>query len=170
VLNRTDLPVLGICGGHQLLSIVQGGSLIQDIKTEWTRPRGSAYIPHSRKERGDEEPNFRHPVRLEADSLIARVVNMPGGGVMMTNSSHHQAVDPKKIGDCLRASAWTEDGIIEAIEPAVNSPWGRGGRFVLGVEWHPEQIQEEEPHRNIFRAFVEAAQKKRSREHLSVIT
>ncbi|HUH67266.1 MAG TPA: gamma-glutamyl-gamma-aminobutyrate hydrolase family protein [Syntrophales bacterium] len=162
VLHHTDLPVLGICGGHQLLSIAQGGSLIQDIKTEWTSPPCSPYIPHSRKERPDDDTNFRHPVGLEAGSLVARAVNIPGGGIVMTNSSHHQAVDAKRIGTDMRASAWTEDGIIEAIEPAVNSLWALSGRFILGVEWHPEQMQDEEPHRNIFRAFVEAAQKKRS--------
>jgi putative glutamine amidotransferase len=64
------------------------------------------------------------------------------------------------VGRDLRASAWTEDGGIEAIEPTIESFWARAGRFVLGIQWHPEQMQDETPHRNIFRAFIEAARKK----------
>ncbi len=158
-LRETSIPVLGICGGHQLLSIVQGGALVQDIKTEWKVPQGSSYIPHSKKERGDDEIDFRHPVRLEKGSLAARAVNMPGGGLLMTNSSHHQAVHPRKIGMHLCASAWTQDGVIEAIEPSEGSPWAASGRFILGIQWQPERMQEEEQHRNIFRALIEAAQK-----------
>ncbi len=159
-LHKTTLPILGICGGHQLISIAQGGSLIQDIRTEWGVPAGTSYIPHSKKERGDEEPNFRHPVRLEAGSLAARAVNMSAGGLLSTNSSHHQAVDPQRVGRYLRASAWSQDGVIEAIEPAEGSPWALSRRFILGVQWHPEQMQDEEPHQNIFRSLVEAARKK----------
>ena len=159
-LHKTALPIFGICGGHQLISVAQGGALIQDIRTEWDVPAGSSYIPHSRKERGDEDPNFRHPVHLEKSSLAARAVNMPAGGLLMTNSSHHQAVHPQKIGADLYASAWSPDGVIEAIEPSEGSPWALSGRFILGVQWHPEQMQDEEPQQNIFRALVEAARKK----------
>ena len=159
-LHKTALPIFGICGGHQLISVAQGGALIQDIRTEWDVPAGSSYIPHSRKERGDEDPNFRHPVHLEKSSLAARAVNMPAGGLLMTNSSHHQAVHPQKIGGDLYASAWSPDGVIEAIEPSEGSPWALSGRFLLGVQWHPEQMQDEEPQQNIFRALVEAARKK----------
>ena len=159
-LHKTALPILGICGGHQLISIAQGGALVQDIKTEWAIPAGSSYIPHSRKERGVEDLNFRHPVRLEEGRLAARAVNMPAGGLLMTNSSHHQAVHPQKIGADLYASAWSQDSVIEAIEPSKGSPWFLSGRFILGVQWHPEQMQDEEPQQNIFRALIEAARKK----------
>jgi gamma-glutamyl-gamma-aminobutyrate hydrolase PuuD len=159
-LHKTTLPILGVCGGHQLISIAQGGALIQDIRTEWDVPAGTSYIPHSKKERGDEDPNIRHPVQLEKNSLVARAVNMPAGGLLMTNSSHHQAVHPQRIGQHLRASAWSQDGVIEAIEPAEGSPWALSSRFILGVQWHPEQMQDEKPHQNIFRALIDAAQKK----------
>jgi len=163
VLNETSLPVLGVCGGHQLISIAQGGVLIQDIGTEWDCPSGCTTIPHSRRERSDEEgPSFRHLVRLEAGTMVARTVKIPLGHVLMTNSSHHQAVHPQKPGKHLRASAWSADGIIEAIEPSLESPWCFSGRFILGVQWHPEQMQDEEPQRNIFHALIQSAQKKQS--------
>jgi putative glutamine amidotransferase len=85
---------------------------------------------------------------------------MPAGGLLMTNSSHHQAVHPQKIGAYLCASAWSPDGVVEAMEPSDGSPWACSGRFILGVQWHPEQMQDEEPQQNIFRALVEAARKK----------
>ncbi|MGZ6276129.1 MAG: gamma-glutamyl-gamma-aminobutyrate hydrolase family protein, partial [Syntrophales bacterium] len=137
VLHKTTLPILGICGGHQLISIAQGGALIQDIKKERDVPGGSSYLPHSRNERGDEDPDFRHPVNLDEGSLVARAVNMPAGGMLMTNSSHHQAVHSQKIGAFLHASAWSPDGVVEAIEPSEGSHWALSGRFILGVQWHP---------------------------------
>jgi putative glutamine amidotransferase len=158
ILRETALPVLGICGGHQLISIAQGGALVQDIRTEWKCPVGCVPLPHSRKERNDEDgKDFRHPVRLEKDSLIEQVMRIQSGVSMMTNSTHHQSVHPTSVGLDLQASAWTEDGVIEAIEPSADSAWARSGRFVLGVQWHPEQMQDETPQRNIFRALIEAA-------------
>ncbi|HVO66744.1 MAG TPA: gamma-glutamyl-gamma-aminobutyrate hydrolase family protein [Syntrophales bacterium] len=160
-LNESTLPVLGICGGHQLIGIAQGGALIQDIRTEWNSPADCPSIPHSRKERNDEKgPTFRHPLRLESGSLVERAAKVSANHMLMTNSSHHQAVHPQRTGRYLRASAWTPDGVVEAIEPSLDSPWALSGRFILGVQWHPEQMQDEEPQRNIFRAFVESARKK----------
>jgi putative glutamine amidotransferase len=78
--------------------------------------------------------------------------------MLMVNSTHHQAVNPERLGRFLRASAWSPDGVIEAIEPSEDSPWTRSGRFVLGVQWHPERMQDDEPQRNIFRALIRAAQ------------
>lgn len=161
VLEETGLPVLGICGGHQLISIVQGGALVQDIRTEWNLSAGITPLPHAKKERNeDQNPDFRHPVRLEADSLISQVIQTTPDMMLMANSTHHQSVHPLNVGRYLRASAWSPDGVIEAIEPSFGSPWALSGRFVLGIQWHPEQLQDEEPHRNIFRALIKAAQKK----------
>ena len=161
VLQEYRLPVLGICGGHQLLSIALGGALIQDIRTEWGFSADYPPLPHAKRERDENrDRDFRHPVRLEEDSLIERVVQLPPDTMLMANSSHHQSVHPGRVGKYLRASAWTPDGVVEAIEPALDSPWARSGRFVLGVQWHPEQLQTEELHQNIFRALVKAAQKK----------
>jgi gamma-glutamyl-gamma-aminobutyrate hydrolase PuuD len=104
--------------------------------------------------------SFHHPVRRETDSLIVRVTRVQPDETLQTNSFHHQAVHPEKIGRYLRATAWSSDEVIEAIEPSLHSTWARTGRFVLGVQWHPEQMQDETPHRNIFLALTEAAQRK----------
>ena len=161
ILEETSLPVLGVCGGHQLISIALGGALIQDIQTEWQASSGAQILKHSRRERaGRQKGSFRHPVRRETDSLIVRVTQVPPGEVLLTNSFHHQAVHPGKVGRYLRATAWSSDGVIEATEPSADSPWARTGRFVLGVQWHPERMQDETPHRYIFLALTEAAQRK----------
>jgi putative glutamine amidotransferase len=161
ILHETAMPVLGVCGGHQLISIAQGGALVQDIRTEWKDPTGKPPLLHSGRERNDGEKNeYRHAVRQEKNSLIAQVTKIASDEDLMTNSYHHQAVHPQRVGNSLRPSAWAADGVIEAIEPAEESPWARSGRFVLGIQWHPERTQDEDPHKNIFCALIEAARRK----------
>jgi len=127
-----DLPVLGICMGIQLLNVVMGGDLIQYIPEQV----GTA-VCHAPRE------TF-HPVRIEPGSRLAAIV---GGETIEVNSSHHQALG--RLGRGLRAVAWAPDGVIEAVE-------GEGGRFLLGVQWHPERIADRPEHLAIFRALVEA--------------
>lgn len=160
VLEKTSIPVLGICGGHQLLAIVTDGSLIQDIKTEW-RPVGvDAPLPHSVGERENGEClDYRHPVNVEKDSLIARILQITSNEEVMVNSTHHQGIHPEKPGRYFCVSAWSPDGIVEAIEPASDSPWKHSGRLVMGVQWHPERMQEEERQRSIFLALIAEARK-----------
>jgi putative glutamine amidotransferase len=158
ILEETSLPVLGVCGGHQLISIAMGGCLIQDIRTEWPCASGEQPLPHSGSEREDDQKDsFRHSVHQAPDSLISQITSVPPHETLQTNSFHHQTIDPKRVGRWLCATAWSSDGVIEAVEPAHDSPWAGSGRFVLGVQWHPERLHHEAPHGNIFRAFVEAA-------------
>jgi len=154
VLKRTPLPVLGVCGGHQLISITYGGSLVQDIRTEW-RAKDKRPLPHSSD--GRAIPNFSHEVNLDPDTLIAKVTG--AGKVVATNSYHHQAVHPEHLGEGLRASAWAEDGVVEALEPAPGSALYKSGRFVLGVQWHPELMPDAASAHGIFSALVNAAKK-----------
>jgi putative glutamine amidotransferase len=131
-----DLPVLGICGGQQLLNVVLGGTLIQHIPDE---------VPDAL---AHEQPNPRtepgHEVRVVAETLLHRIC---GGATLNVNSAHHQAA--KDVGAGVVINAWAPDGVIEGIEAP-------GYRFCLGVEWHPEfHIDPADP--RIFDAFVDAA-------------
>ena len=106
--------VLGVCRGAQLLAVIGGGTLIGDLKEKgleghWDEVR--QYEPV-------------HPVSAEPTSVAAHVL----GSINEVNSIHHQAIaDP---GQHLRATAWSPDGVIEAVE----------GPGLLGVQWHPERL------------------------------
>ncbi|MBT5373416.1 MAG: gamma-glutamyl-gamma-aminobutyrate hydrolase family protein [Rhodospirillaceae bacterium] len=113
-----DLPVLGICGGQQLLNVVLGGSLIQHIPDEVENALAHEQ-PNPRTEPG-------HRVAVTPDTLLHRIT---GSLTMNINSAHHQAV--KDVGDGIIVNAVAEDGVIEGIEDPRR-------RFCLGVQWHPE--------------------------------
>lgn len=139
VAEREQIPVLGVCGGAQLMAVERGGTLIQDLAT--LRPGG---LEH---ERGS-EPGTVHPVSLAPDSRLARITGAREFGV---NSSHHQGID--RPGRGVRAVGWAPDGVIEAIEDP-------GPRFWIGVQWHPERLGDA-PSRALLRAFVAAARRRR---------
>ena len=113
-----DKPVLGICGGMQLLNVARGGTLIQDI-ADTIKGALAHEQPNPRTEMG-------HKIIIEEATLLHRLVDKKEMGV---NSAHHQAV--ARVGTGLRVSAQAEDGVIEAIESTQH-------RFCLGVQWHPE--------------------------------
>ena len=144
------LPILGICRGIQVLNVAAGGTLIQDIPSTWPNPLSHA-TPSTRL-----RDHLAHTVHLEPDSLLHRLW---GGAVAGThaapdvwvNSMHHQAID--LLGDGLRVTARSQDGIIEAVE-------GVGARgTVMGVQWHPEELQNgsDDLHRALFINLVRHA-------------
>ena len=113
-----DMPVLGICGGQQLLHVVLGGRLIQHIPD--SVPGALAHEqPNPRTEPG-------HEVLVAAGTLLHRIV---GADRLSVNSAHHQAAADEPAGVVVNARA--PDGVIEGIEAP-------GKRFCLGVQWHPE--------------------------------
>jgi putative glutamine amidotransferase len=130
-----DKPVLGICGGQQLLAVALGGRLIQHIPDEV--PGALAHEqPNPRTEPG-------HEVTITDGTMLARIIGKPR---MAVNSAHHQAV--ASIGDGALVNALAPDGVIEGIEHP-------GYRFALGVQWHPEYaVDPDDP--AIFRAFIAA--------------
>lgn len=131
--RRRRLPVLGICGGHQLLAISGGGALVQDIPSEWPNA-----IPHAGGEAG-------HAVRIAPGSRLHALV----GQTLTVNSYHHQAVRPERSGG-LTACAWAEDGVIEALEDPAHP-------FRLGVQWHPERLAGTAASQALFSGLVRAA-------------
>jgi putative glutamine amidotransferase len=137
------MPLLGICGGMQLLAVARGGALHQDIAAD-LGPRALKHEQPAPKDRPS------HEVSLEPGSLLARVV---GPEPLRVNSTHHQAV--KEPGRGVAVSARAPVGLCEAMEVS-DLP------FALGVQWHPESARVHEPrHGRIFAALVEAARERR---------
>jgi len=134
--DESGLPILGICRGAQALNVARGGSLFQHLP---------AITDHSIEHR-QTAPGWAetHEVGVEAGSRLAIVLGRDTLGV---NSFHHQAVD--RLGRGLRAVAWAPDGTVEGIED-------EGDRFVLGVQWHAETL-DNAPHPRLFEALVAAA-------------
>lgn len=159
LLNETDLPVLGVCGGQQLMGLVRGAALVQDIRTEWQALSGKQPLLHASRDRGRDgyDMGFGHHLRVETTSLLAKATGATDGH-LFANSYHHQALHPEQVGTGLVASAWAEDGMVEAIEAAPGSDLGQKGRFVLGAQWHPERMPYDAPQRALFEAFVRAAE------------
>jgi putative glutamine amidotransferase len=131
-----DLPVLGICGGQQLLNVVLGGTLIQHIPDEVKGPLAHEQ-PNPRNEPG-------HSVTVEKNTLLYRICGVTS---LEVNSAHHQAA--KSVGPGITINAKAEDGVIEGIEDPRH-------RFVLGVQWHPE-FAIDPGDRKIFAALIDAA-------------
>ena len=145
--ERASLPVLGICFGAQSLNVFRGGTLIQDIPSIVATP-----VFHD--DHGEPEQPARHPVRMSTGSILARLA---GTQAIEVNSFHHQAV--ANPGANLRAVATAPDGVVEAIEDV-------NGKFVIGVQWHPERgFQENAFAKALFTAFIEEAGKSKSNRH-----
>jgi len=132
-----NLPVLGICGGMQALTVASGGTLHQDLSLIGIDV-ASHYV---------QGQPVSHTVLLDADSRLMEILGM---SPIEVASSHHQVV--KKLGDGFEVAATAPDGVIEAVEaPAY--------RFVIGVQWHPDLMPDDERQQRLFEAFVAAASK-----------
>jgi putative glutamine amidotransferase len=138
---KRQIPILGICGGMQLLNVAFGGTLIQDIGREV-----APSLEHRQKEKGSD---LTHWVRIERATRLYRIFRRD---TLKTNSFHHQAI--REIAPGFRVSARSNDGIIEAIEK-------EDGSFVLGVQWHPEYLYPRQAEAaRLFKAFLSAALKR----------
>jgi putative glutamine amidotransferase len=126
------LPVLAICRGVQILNVALGGTLYQDLASERPGP-----IDHA-------DVQSRHEVRVDADTLLHRTL---GSREITANSRHHQAL--KTVAPGLRVVAHAPDGVIEGVELAQPA-----GQWLLGVQWHPENLVEA----GLFSGFARAVQ------------
>ncbi len=139
---RRKLPILAICGGMQLLNVVLGGTLYQDLRREL---RGA-----KEHEQRNDRTQPSHPVEVREGSALAEVL---GRGQLMVNSTHHQAVS--QVAPTLRVSASSPDGVVEAIESTEHP-------FALGVQWHPELLLQSMPLQlGLYRALVQKARETR---------
>lgn len=143
--QANQLPILGICRGMQLINVLQGGKLIQDLDDGNTRHK---------KEESDKE----HTIVTENDTLLYNISGTLSGHV---NSAHHQAIDPNAIGDNLKVNAYDDDDemIIEGLE--FDDKTNKG--FMLCVQWHPERMKEKEQDpfsENIKKQFLSAIKEK----------
>ena len=139
---RRKMPLLGVCGGMQLLNVVLGGTLYQDLR----RDLPGAKDHEQRHDRG--QPS--HPVDVRDGSTLAEVL---GRGQLMVNSTHHQAIS--RLATSLKVSASAPDGVVEAVE-CTDHP------FALGVQWHPELLIQAMPLQlGLYRALVQKAREAR---------
>jgi len=133
-----DLPLFGICRGHQVMNVAFGGTLVQDIPSEV-----ETQFNHNVR---DNRQTHAHDVEIAPDSRLAGII---GSTRLQVNSVHHQSVGQAAPNTCV--TAYAPDGVIEALEMPER-------KFVLSVQWHPEDLFEDDPAMmRLFTAFVEAA-------------
>jgi putative glutamine amidotransferase len=141
-----DLPLLGICRGHQVLNVALGGTLVQDIPAQV-----GIEITHDFPE-DIPRNHLAHPVQVDPGSRLATIL---GTTTPMVNSMHHQSVETAAPNACV--TAYAADGVVEALEFPDK-------HFALSVQWHPEDMYpESDEMKRLFRAFVEAARERAAR-------
>lgn len=137
VIRETDKPLLGICRGLQVMNAAMGGSLYIDLPDEGKLAHSLTMYPRYM---------VSHEIEVAGNTHLERAM---GAGKNMVNSFHHQAV--KQLGEGFTVSARSiPDDVTEAIELP-------GERFVVGVQWHPEELTANPEARQLFADFVAAA-------------
>jgi putative glutamine amidotransferase len=124
--QQNKLPLLGICRGMQLVNVLEGGKLVQDL--------GKANRVHKKS-----ETDKQHEVRIEKQSLLFETCRL---AIAKVNSAHHQVVKIDALGKNLKVNAWseTDDSAPEGLE--FNDKTGKA--FMLCIQWHPERMMDKE--------------------------
>ena len=137
---RDGLPILGICRGIQVLAVAAGGSLWQDVPSEY-----ESHLSHDVREHGRD--HLCHDIEIESGSRLQEAI---GAHTSTVNSFHHQAV--RDVPDGFWVTARAGDGIVEGIE-------SRDQRFAVGVQCHPEGMWRTTAPEfaGLFAAFIEAS-------------
>jgi putative glutamine amidotransferase len=142
------LPVLAVCRGIQVLNVALGGSLYQDLPADRPGP-----VAHDQMLSQVSRTQPSHTVIVREGTFLGDLI---GSGLLQVNSMHHQGL--KALAPGLAAVAHAADGLVEAVEPAD----GASGLFLVGVQWHPEELAraDDVAARRLFEAFVTAAGKR----------
>lgn len=143
-VQQSDMPFIGVCLGCQELNVGSGGKLIQHLYDLTSRHRNT-YVDLDTNKR----PDTYHFVEVAENSLLEELF---GSRRIRVNSCHHQAVDPDYVSKCRITARSTEDNVVEAIEFSDR-------QFGLGVQWHPERIDDWDHRKRIFDGLIAAAQK-----------
>ena len=139
---RRGIPVFGICRGMQVLNVALGGTLYQDLPSQW-----DGNVLKHRQAIHKWQPT--HEVEVREGSYIAEVM---GREVVKVNSYHHQGI--KDLAEGLVATGRSTDGVVEAVEAKEFSE-----RWLLGVQWHAEAMRGAGPQqKSLFQAHVSAAE------------
>lgn len=135
---RKRMPTLAICRGLQVLNVASGGTLHQHL------PDIEGMHVHGHPVTGE---SVFHDVKVASGSRLAEA---SGSETLTCTSHHHQGVD--RLGTGLVPTAWSEDGLVEGIEPESEDAW------VVGVQWHPEMTAADDPdQQSLFDGFVAQA-------------
>jgi len=144
-----DMPILGICRGEQILNIVMGGTLIQDIYTQY-----DTSLDHRESAKRKVRDYLAHDIVIEPGTRLREIA---GQDRIWVNTSHHQSIE--KVGDGLILTAKSPDGIVEGIE----SP---DHKFLVAIQCHPEELWRKHAWaRRLFSEFVEAASEAKHTTH-----
>ena len=145
------IPVFGICRGTQIINVALGGTLYQDIYKQ----TGSEFGHNPESMPVD---RLYHKVIVEEDTNLKTLFK---DAEFLVNSFHHQSI--KDFGENIIASAYSQDGIVEAIEMKNN-------KFVYGVQWHPEDLTRDYPQfRSLFQYLIDLALEKKGLPHMYYI-
>ena len=130
-------PILAICRGIQVANVALGGTLYQDLPSQF-----DGKILHKQME-GKFEPS--HSAKVKRGTPLCTLI---GKQKMVVNSFHHQAI--KRLAEGLEGMAFSEDNLIEAV-------FWNGGQYLRGFQWHPERLCDfDEDNRKLFKEFIES--------------
>jgi len=139
IIKHKHMPVLGICRGMQILNIAYGGSLYQDLESNGFSCHLLNMYPRNYE---------THTVIPCETSILSGIFGNTEIGV---NSFHHQAV--QNIGNGLKVTALSSDKVIEAVEDCQED------KFMVGIQWHPEEMPEDTKQQEIFKIFINSCKK-----------
>ena len=135
-------PLLAVCRGFQVLNVACGGTLFQDVGSQYPAAIKHDYFPQPGGTPGRDY--LAHEVRVRPDTRLDRSL---AAERVPVNSMHHQGI--KALAPGLVPSAWAPDGLIEGFE-------GANGQYLVGVQWHPEELTARDGQRRLFTEFLAA--------------